>query len=292
MRYLKSFEYYEPPTLKELSHLLKKLDGKAKVLAGGTDLLVKMKAGAVAPKYVINLKAVDDDRLRGIKRKEDGAIEIGSLVTLQSIRDSDVINVEAQILSNTAALMASPQVRNIATIGGNLCNASPSADMAPPLLAMDAKVVTYGEHHEERSFDLEEFFSGPGETILEEDEILLTIKIPKMNPLSRMAYEKFAQRGAMALATVGVAVRLNINNHVIDDARIVLGAVAPTPIRARCAEEMLLGRETGKLPLEEACQAAVEETKPISDVRGSAQFRLRLVRSLVRKAVGRVLERS
>jgi carbon-monoxide dehydrogenase medium subunit len=284
MKYLKEFEYFEPSTLNEALNILKKHSGEAKVLAGGTDLLVKMKGGLIAPKYVVNIKSIGDIDLRGIALNALGGIKLGSLATLQSIQDSPLVKERASILAETAKRMASHQVRNIATIGGNLCNAAPSADMAPPLIVLDAKAKILGSRGE-RTIKLEKFFRGPSQTSLDDDDILLEIYVPEIDSSIRTIYEKFTLRGAMDIATVGVAVFLRKKDGICENVKIALGAVGPTPIRARQSEEVLLGEKIEETLIRKAAKVASDEAKPITDIRGSAQYRREVIESLVRRAI-------
>jgi carbon-monoxide dehydrogenase medium subunit len=284
MKYLKKFEYFEPSTLNEALNILKKHSGEAKILAGGTDLLVKMKGGLIAPKYVVNIKSISDIDLRGIAVNAHGGIKLGALTTLQTIQDSPLVKERASILAETAKKMASHQVRNIATIGGNLCNAAPSADMAPPLIVLDAEAKILGSKGE-RTIKLENFFLGPSQTSLDDDEILLEIYVPEIDSSVRTIYEKFTLRDAMDIATVGVAVSLKQKDGLCEAVKISLGAVGPTPIRARQSEEVLLGEKIGETVIKKASKTASEEAKPIDDIRGSAQYRRQLIESLVRRSI-------
>ena len=288
MRYLKRFEYAEPSTLDEAVVLLKNSKGEAKVLAGGTDLLVKMKGKTLTPKCLINLKKIHTPDLRSVTVTAKGDVSIGCLATLESLQDSVLIRDTAKVLSDTAQRMASPQVRTIATLGGNLCNAAPSADMAPPLIAIDAEVKLYGPRGE-RFVKLEDFFLNPGQTALQEGEILAEVIIPQISPGSRTTYQKLTLREAMDIATVGVASTLKMKNRRCEVAKIVLGAVAPRPLRALKAEKLLMENELSENLVYQAARTAAAESQPISDIRGSEDYRREMVEVLVRRVIQAVV---
>jgi carbon-monoxide dehydrogenase medium subunit len=288
VRYLKPFEYFEPQTLEEAVALLEKHGGDARIMAGGTDLLVKMKAREIVPGILVNLKSVSDPHLWAIAPDRGGGLKLGALVTLQSIHDSDLVKQRVAVLAETVKRMASHQVRNMATIGGNLCNAAPSADLAPPLMALGGGLTVMGPKGE-RAVELDDFFRNPGETDLTDHEILVDIRVPGLEDSARITYEKLNLREAMALSTVGVAVKLRLTNGYCEEVRIVLGAVGPTPMRARQAENLLGGRKLGPELIEKAARVASHEAKPITDVRGSATYRRDMVASLVRKAIRKLV---
>jgi carbon-monoxide dehydrogenase medium subunit len=284
---LPKFEYKSPKSVEEASKLLKEHGGKAKVLAGGTDLLVKMKERAITPEYVINVKGIAG--LDGIS--DGGGIKIGALATLETVLKSKEVKGSCPILVETIEKMATVQVRNMATVGGNLCNAAPSADLAPPLIVLGAKakLVNGGE---EREVLVEELFTGPGETVMKEGELMVEVEVPKPEGKTGGAYLK-GSRTAVDLAQVGVAVMVKAGGGgEVEEVKIALGAVAPTPIRAKKAEGILKGKKADGGLIEEAAKAASEEAKPISDVRSSAYYRTEMVRVLTKRAVTLALERA
>src|SRR5205085_8074991 len=247
---MKRFEYFEPTSLPEAFALLGRYQGRAQPLAGGTDLLVELKEHLRSADCVVNIK-----KIPGIDRlsfdASDG-LHIGALVTARQIEISPVILEKYVSLAQAARELGSIQVRNRATIIGNVCRASPSADTLPPLIADGAEVTIHGADGH-RTVPLEEFFTGPGKTVLRHDELVTAIRVPAPPPRTGKVYIKHGRRKAMELATVGVAVTLN---EV--DLRIVLGAVAPTPIRATKAEGLLRGRKLDDARIERAAQAAAE----------------------------------
>jgi aerobic carbon-monoxide dehydrogenase medium subunit len=284
---MKRFEYFEPKTLDDAVSLLRLYAGKADVLAGGTDLLVEIKEHVRAPDYVVNIKKIADvDHLRFDARE---GLRFGALVTAREIEISPVVREKYPALSQAASEIGSIQIRNRATVAGNICRASPSADTLPPMIADGANVRIYGPAGE-RIVVLEEFFKGAGKTILRPDEIVTEVGMPAPPPHTGSAYIKHGRRKAMELATVGVAVSLTLERKLCRAIRIVLGAVAPTPIRARQAEAVLLDQPLDEHLLDMAAQAAMNESRPLSNVRGSAQYRRAMVGVLTKRAIARAAE--
>jgi len=293
---LRAFDYFAPTTLDQAISLLSQYNGQAMPLAGGTDLLIRMKRRQWKPRALVNLKRVPG--LRDIRLNDDG-LHLGPLVTLADLIHSPVIRDTYPVLSDTARHMAGVQIRNIATVGGNLCNASPAA---PPLIALSARVRLIGPQGE-RVVPLEYFFVGPGKSVLAPGEILAEILVPLPLPTLRATYHKLEQRQAMDIAIVGVAVSVKIRNSQLairnsqfairhcEDVRIVLGAVAPTPMRAKKAEEVLRGHELTEERIREAARVAAQEAKPIDDVRGSAWYRREMVEVLTRRELRLLCQR-
>jgi CO/xanthine dehydrogenase FAD-binding subunit len=280
---LPRFEYLSPQTVAEACSLLSKYGKSAKVIAGGTDLLVKMKERELAPQYLVGLKGIND--LDYIEYDEVGGLRIGALTSNDSVAGSVVIREKFGLLSEAAAKIGTPQIRNMGTIVGNLCNAAPSADTAPPLIALGARVKLVSSKGE-RTVLLEEFFTGPGETVLQTNELLTEIQVPKPIPGTRGVYIKLFPRGAVDIAAVGVAVLLILSDDgTCSDAKIVLGAVAPTPVRANMAEAVIKGKQGKNGVIEEVAETAAEEARPISDVRCSADYRREMVKVLTRRAL-------
>jgi carbon-monoxide dehydrogenase medium subunit len=275
---MKRFEYFEPRTLAEASALLARYGGRAQPLAGGTDLLVELREQLRRADCVVNIKKISG--IGALSFDPQAGLRIGALVTARALEVSAVIREKYPSLLQAVRELGSIQVRNRATIVGNVCRASPSADTLPPLIADGAMVSIHGGKGR-RSCLLEDFFTGPGKTVLEPDELMTEIVVPAPAPRSGKIYIKHGRRKAMELATVGVAVTLTQDS----DVRIVLGAVAPTPIRAKQAEALLRGRKIDAGLIERAAQAAVEECRPISNVRASAAYRREMVRVLTRRAL-------
>jgi len=286
---LPKFEYLSPKTIKEACRLLAKHKDKARVVAGGTDLLVIMKHKEVTPQYVIGLKGIPN--LDYIKADAKG-LRIGALATLKSVADSRDVRKRFPFLADTARKMATAQIRNMGTIGGNLCNAAPSADTAPPLICLGAKAKLVGPN-KERVVALEKFFAGPGKTVLRAGEILTEIQLPNQPAHTGGAYLKLS-RLAVDLAVVGVAalVTLKGKDGLCSEARIALGAVAPTPVRANKAEGMIKGKKIKDDIIEKASRMAAQEARPITDVRGSAFYRKEAVKVLTTRAIRQALEQA
>lgn len=276
------FEFFEPATLKEAVTLLNKYGNKAKVLAGGTDLVPLMKDKMLRPEVVISLGRVP--KLGYIKVDAKGGIKIGALTTIRAIELSSDLKKKCGILCQAANQMASVSIRNVATLGGNLCNASPSADMAPSLLALGASVKLVSSTGE-RSVLIEDFFTGAGSTVIKPNEILSEIEIPAPVAGTGGAYLKAVTRGGEELALVGVAVVLTMNDGTCADARIALGAVAPTPVRAPQTEKMLKGKKLDDALIKKAAQNVPDESSPIDDIRGSAEYRREMLKVFTRDAI-------
>ena len=286
---MRAFEYFLPQTLEEVPEILIKCGKEAILMAGGTDLIVRMKEGEINPKFLIDLKKIPNLN----KIEWDGeSIKIGALTTVRQIESSPIVKEKLGVLSEAASVLGSLQIRNKGTVGGNLCHASPSADLAPPLIALDGEGYIRGKNGE-RKEALENFFVGPGLTILNPDEILTEIQIPIPLPNTNGTYLKFSPRKAMDLAVVGVATLITLDslNFICTHAKIVLGAVAPIPMRAKKAEALLEGRKIEDGLVQEASQVAAEESKPISDIRGSAWYRKELVRVLVERSITQAIEK-
>ncbi len=284
---MRPFEYFEPTTLTETVALLGQYNGRASVLAGGTDLLVEIKEKIRRPDYVVNIKKLPG--LNQLTYDELAGLKIGALVTTRAVETSPLVRANYPALAQAASELGSIQVRNRATVVGNICRASPSADTPPPLIAAGASVRLFGPAGE-RVILLEDFFTGPGQTVRARDELLVEISVPPPPPHTGRVYLKHGRRKAMELATVGVAVSLTLDQGRCREARIVLGAVAPTPIRARQAEAALAGAVIDGHLIEIAAQTAMNESRPISDVRSSAGYRREMVRVLTGRALSRALE--
>lgn len=276
------FEYYEPDTLDEAVSLLRRHNGQASVLAGGTDLLVEIKEHLRRPQHIINIKKIPD--MRHLHFSEAAGLRFGSLVTAREIETSSEVRGGYRGLAQAVSEIGSIQIRNRATVAGNVCRASPSADSLPPLIAAGANAEIFGPGGESCVM-LEDFFLGPGKTVLQSDQIVTAIEVPAPPPHSASTYIKLGRRKAMELATVGVAVSLTLDQGLCRHIRIVLGAVAPTPIRARRAEVMVEGRALDDELVEEAAQAAMQEARPISNIRGSAAYRREMVGVLTARAI-------
>ena len=281
------FEYVVARNVPEALRLLATYRGRAALLAGGTDVLVQMRTGKRVPDAVIDVKRIAVLG-GGIKVERNGRIAIGALTRLSDVEHDAKLRRLLPVLPEAVATMASPQVRNRGTLGGNLCNAAPSADSAPPLLALDARVRIHTRTGA-RTLPLADFFTGPGRTVLGERALLGAILIPKPPRGLRAVYRKHGVREAMECAVVSVAVAVARERGIIRHARVVLGAVAPTPLRVPAAESLLVGRVGGPLDILAAAGEAADASQPISDVRGSSDYRRDVVRTLVRRALEEVV---
>jgi carbon-monoxide dehydrogenase medium subunit len=286
---VKSFEYVAPKTVKEVVSALKRHGKRATIVAGGTDLLVKMKGRALTPDVVVDIKRVPG--LNEIKFDRKKGLTVGACVTMREVELSPIVRKHCAGVAEGAEIVGSVQTRNRATVVGNLCNAAPSADVAPGLMALGAKVKVAGPGGS-RTVALENFFTGPGKNILKPGEWVTHVIVPPPPPKTGSAYVRHTTREAMDIAVVGVgaAVTLTPRNGVCKAARIVLGAVAPTPIRAPRAEGLLRGQKLTADLIAQAGQAASEEARPISDQRGSAEFRRELTKVLTERMVTRAYE--
>lgn len=289
---LPKFEYLAPKTLQEACSLLLQHKGRAQVMTGGTDLLPKMKDRALTPQYVIGLRSIAG--LDYVQHDKKRGLCIGGLATLAQVAESPAVLKDFPLLSEAILRMASVQVRNIGTVAGNLCNAAPSADTAPALIVMGAQVKLSDANGLSRTMPLEDFFVGPAKTVLEEGQLLEEIVVPNLPAKSGGAYLKLSLRQAVDLATVGVACFLTLDGagDACQDIRIVLGAVAPTPMRAKEAEALLRGKSLSEEVLEKAAAAAMEASKPITDVRNTADYRRKMVGVLTRRAVRQAWEKA
>jgi carbon-monoxide dehydrogenase medium subunit len=284
--YLPDFEYYIPKTLGEACEILAQSDGEARVLAGGTDLLRDMKNDVGVPKALVSLKAIQGlDQIAYVAGK---GLVVGAKATHNDLAGSSLLKEHYAAIPETARVMANNQIRNRGTVGGNIVSSVPSADLPPIFIALNASVTMIGPH-ETRTIPLEQFFVGPRRSVLNCDEILTELIIPDQKTTGS-AYLKLGLRRSGALAVVGVAASVVANGGRIDHARIVLGAVAPTPVRAFKAEQILVGNSVTGALLEEAGRAAADECKPISDIRGSAEYRRDMVRVFTKRALCKALQ--
>jgi len=282
---LPDFDYCMPDSLQDACSLLAEKGPGAMVLAGGTDLLNKMKHGLLAPAALISLKKLD--QLASIDYVPGKGVVIGARATHNTIVNSALLQKMYPSVCEAAHHMANNQVRNVGTIGGNIANAVPSADLPPILIALGA-LITLVSTKGERVIPLEDFFAGPGKTHLSQGEILTAIVIPD-NSFTGSTYIKFGLRRSGALAVVGVAVALEMDGQTCKNARIALGAVAPVPMRAQQAEAVITGKTVNDDLLEEAGVCAATECKPISDIRGSEEYRRDMVRVFTKRALRKAI---
>ncbi|RLA80745.1 MAG: xanthine dehydrogenase family protein subunit M [Deltaproteobacteria bacterium] len=308
------YDYLKPSSLEEAIGLLKQYGGQAKLIAGGTDVMVGIRQKKYAPQVLISLRGIE-----GLSyiREEDGGLRIGALTTHRELEKSPLVRERLGALADAVDNLGSVQIRNVATIGGNICNAAPSADTAPPLLVLGASVRIKGSEGE-RVLPLEEFFLGPGETALKDDEILVEFIIPSPPPNSASAYWKHTRRQAMDLPIIGVAMMLAVEKTeapalkeafgreapleellgaldeselVCQEVRLALGVAAPTPMRASKAEEFLRGKRVTQEALLQFGEIASSEATPRDTVRGAAWYRREMIKVLPKRLALKCLER-
>jgi len=309
---MKKFDYFKPKTLEEALTLLAKYGEKAKLIAGGTDVIVMIKHKTMAPDVLISLQGIPGlDQI-----KFNGSLSIGPMVTHRAIEKSEVIRKNFSALTDAADFLGSIQIRNVATIGGNICTAAPSADTATPLLVLGTQ-VRIKSLKEERTIPIEEFFKGPGKTVLKPGELVKELIIPKPLPNTGSAYYKLQRRLALDLPILGVSVFLSLDKNkvtcsdmfcttspissilhkmeedqiVCKEVRIALGVAAPTPLRAVKAEALLRGKKLSDELLEEVAATASKEAQPRDSIRGEAWYRRDMIRVLVKRMAMKSIER-
>ena len=280
------FEYLKPESMDEALALLEQHADEAKVIAGGTDLMLQIRNRTSQPKYVIDISAIPG--LTSISQDNAGGLSIGPLVTMADLESSPLVNQKFTVLAQAAAHLGSVAIRNVATVGGNLCNALPSAETAQALLALGAKVRITGPGHTERLLDLEQFFTGAGRTVLKPQELLTEILVPAPTANTRSIYFKHVPRGSIDLAIVNLAVVAAIDpqTHVCKNIRIAMGAVGTTPVRALEAEKLLIGNAIDDTIIEKAAGAAYAEANPRpGSIRGSVKYKKAMIRVLLTRAL-------
>lgn len=303
------YDYYKPLTLGEAFKLMER-HADAVYVAGGTDVMVLLRQKRLSPKVLISLRNIEE-----LSRKD--GLTIGAGVTLREIQMDEGIKKGFQALDDAVCRMGSTQIRNVATLGGNICNAAPSADTACPLLVFDAEAVIAGPDGERRVF-LDDFFIGPGKSVLRKGEILKEFRIPEFGDNTGSAYIRQTRRNAVDLPVVGVAARVTVDKRDLrckdmlcvaapasellahfaeeelrcEDIRIAIGAAAPRPIRAKNAEKALKGQLISDSTVAAAARIASSECAPIDDIRGEAWYRKEMAEVLVRRAVMKSLDRA
>jgi len=274
------FDYLQPHDLAEAISFLEREE--VVPLAGGTDLLCRIKDNVVSLKSVVNIKGLSE--LQGFS-VENGSRRIGALTTIRALETSPAFVHDYPLIAEAAAVLGSMQIRNLATLGGNLCHAVPSAEMAPPLLALNAEVSIVGPSGR-RSVPLESFFLGPRKTVLKSGELLCDVLLPVLPKRWGGTYLKLEHRSAMDLALVGVSAFVSLDSKgCCEECRIALGAVAPTPMRSKQAEQVLRGKEITEASIAQAAEVSMGECRPIDDHRASGSYRRKMVNTLTRRAL-------
>jgi CO/xanthine dehydrogenase FAD-binding subunit len=282
------FDYKTPNTIGEAIDLLWKTDGKAKIIAGGTDLVIGLRNGGHTPQLIIDITRIE--ALRKIEEK-NGAISIGAAVTHSEIASSPLITKYAKVLSDAASEIGSPQIRNLGTIGGNIINASPAADTIPPLLVLNAigRVVS---REGEKEVPLLQLFKGPYETNLKPHELLVQIRFPKLSSGMRGGFIRLARRDAMAIARMSVAIVLEMEKgkKQIKDIRIAAGSVTPTPRRFSEAEDLLRGKSPSEENLQRASLKVSETMINRTGIRPSTSYKRPVMEALFIRAMRKAIE--
>jgi carbon-monoxide dehydrogenase medium subunit len=286
---LPRFEYFAPGSLGEACGLLVEKGDGALVMAGGTDLLVNMSHRLVTPKVLIGLKKIKD--LDGITFHKKRGLTIGALASLAHVASHPIVLSKYPAVACAAQETANVQIRNMGTVAGNLCNAAPSADNAPTLIAMGAQ-VTLTSTKGERRLPLDQFFKGPGLTAMEQGEILTSIFVPLPFPSSGTSYKHISPRGKVDISAVNVGVMVVMDGETCKEAKIALGAVAPVPMRATKTEKLIKGKKLNLKLMERAGALASNESSPITDVRATAEYRTKMVAVLTKRALMEAKKRA
>ena len=275
---MKEVSYFAPTEVGEAAKLLAEYGDKAAILAGGTDLVAQLNYYEVKPAALLYIGGLGLDYVR----EKGGKLVIGAGTTTAHLLASDLVAQKFPVLAAAAATHGSPAVRTVATIGGNLGTASPAGDLIPPLMVMDADVILASVRGE-RAVPVKDFFTGPGETVRAADELIVEIQVPLLP--GKAVFEKVGRRKAQVCSIVSAAVRLEMDGGVCKDARIVLGSMAPTPLRCPKAEAMLKGKAVDAALIAKCAAQAVAESDPIDDQRATAWYRQKAGTALVGRAL-------
>ncbi|MGH7773669.1 MAG: FAD binding domain-containing protein [Candidatus Binatia bacterium] len=286
------FEYFEPSSLEEAREVLRSGHGHYKVLAGGTDIILQLRRRVKQYRGLVNIKRLPD--ISNWSAEPGEGLRIGAATLMRELETSPQIIQRFPALVDSLKVLGSIQLRNIATVGGNLCNASPAADSASPLIVLGAKALYVNDGSAPQTIPVEKFFVGPGSSILGPDGLLLRVDVPQPQGLTGNSFERLTPRGAMDIAIASAASRVTLDSlsRKVIDVGIALGAVAPTPVRAPRAEDVLRGHEPTPEMIAKAGTVAMEECRPIDDIRGSAAYRRAMIGVLVRRTLERSVERA
>ncbi len=283
------FEYYSPTTVAEALSLLEGKGAAAHVIAGGTDIIVKMTHGRMNADALIALERIDG--LNAIRFDASKGLTIGATARLAEVASHPDIRSHYPSVVEAVLCMATVEVRNMGTVAGNLCNAAPSADTAPPLITLGADVTLVGPKGE-RKLSLDQFFKGPSLTVMEQGEIMTAINVPPPGPNSGSSYKRISARCGVDIAAVGVGTTAVFDGEACSEVRIVLGAVAPIPLRATQTEDLLRGQKWTEELISKAGDQAMNEAKPISDVRATQEYRKAMVAVLTRRTLEEARDRA
>lgn len=286
------FDYFEPSTMEEARETLRRGKGQYRVLAGGTDVILQLRRRVKQYTGLVNIKRLPNIGTWSVEPNK--GLRMGAATLMRELETSGAVAETFPSLLDALRLIGSIQLRNIATIGGNLCNASPAADAAPSLIVLGATATFLDNGSDSRSVPVENFFSGPGRSVLGPGGLLLWVDVPEPQGVTGDSFERLTPRGAMDIAIVSAASRVALDRTSgrIRDLAIALGAVAPTPVRAAKAEEILRGHEPTPDLLEKAGKIAMGECSPIDDIRGTRAYRKAMVSVLVRRTLERAIERA
>ncbi|MCE2487128.1 MAG: xanthine dehydrogenase family protein subunit M [Desulfurellaceae bacterium] len=284
------FDFAAPDSLQQAVELLGRADGEAHALAGGTDLIPQIKENRRRPSLVVDIKKIPE---LNVLSYDAAGLRIGAAVSCTRIAEFDAVKQHYPALAEACALVGSYQIQNRAALGGNICNAAPSADAVPPVLSYAGRLLLAGPNGQ-RELAAETFFTGPGQTVLARGEVLVAIQLPPPPANSGAAYLRFIPREEMDIAVAGVGsfVQLSADGQRCQQARISLASVAPTPVRADEAEAFVAGKPLDAATIAEAGELAARAARPISDVRGSAAYRRELVKVLTRRTLQTALDRA
>jgi carbon-monoxide dehydrogenase medium subunit len=287
---MRDFEYEAPRSLADAVGLLSRLDGRARPLAGGTDLIDHVRTGRLTPDVLVDVKKIAE--LNRLEFSPAG-LRLGAAVPCYRIYGDTRIATQYEALAESCRIIGGIQIQNRASVGGNLCNSGPAGDSIPSLIALEAVCVIAGAQGT-RAVPAHEFCIGPGKNVLHPGELLVELKFPPRPPRSGSHYRRFIPRNEMDIAVVGVAasVTLNPKSGVIVAARIALGAVGPTPLLAAEADGLLVGRPPDAAAIDAAAKAARDIARPIDDMRGTVEFRLHVTEVLVRRVLTEAIERA
>jgi aerobic carbon-monoxide dehydrogenase medium subunit len=279
---MKSFEYYEPTSIAEAIQMLEKFGTAGRVLAGGTDLVAGFLRGEQPADHIVSVTSIDEMSFI----HQNGDLHIGAATVFHYLDRSSVVRKKCLMLAEAAGVMGSRQIRNLATIGGNICNAVPSADSLAPLLAADAVVVTCSMKGGRR-IPMTSFFKGPRQNVLEPDELVVELDLPSRPPFTGTVYKRFSPRRALDLAVVGIAVSLTLepNTELIRDARVAMAAVTPVPVRVLEAEALLKGNPISAELLGEVAEIAVRLSTPRDSIRGSSDYKKEIIGVFVKRCL-------
>jgi aerobic carbon-monoxide dehydrogenase medium subunit len=308
-----TFDYLKPETLQEVLHLLGRHGASARLVAGGTDVMVMIKKGEISPGVLVSMRGISGlDRLEF----EDGILRIGAMVTHRAVERSETVRRHFSALADAVDVLGTVQIRNVATIAGNICTAAPSADTAPPLLVLGASVKVLSPEGE-RTVSLDDFFRGPGESALGRGDVVTEVCVPKPPPHTGSAYWKHKRRGALDLPMLGVSVLLSLNTNrtscedrgrarspvgsvfralekdelVCNEAKIALGVAAPTPVRALNAERLLRGQKLSEELMDQVAETAAAEAQPRDSIRGEAWYRREMIKVFVKRMAATCIAR-